>query len=269
MPQALIGPDLLPLKPYASFVLSALVKARAFHILPCSELRPYAPSVLPREIFVEDGQQAAVLAALAGESSESKTSRPPKKKGRPSKREKMKKAREACVSLEKYLDKNTVTLLPEPTWPEHPTAGSSVTALDTTKTTHILVAHPPTTTRDNYRSQKAQLLDVLVNHTPATAAASHISEHSGGRQMIERANEAVLARLQMIDEIAAERGLEVGGEGGEKTGLARVQRAVRNLYASGNDDQRGGILGLLEGAGLDPDVGEADGDPSAQLRGEI
>lgn len=36
----------------------------------------------------------------------------------------------------------------------------------------------------------------------------------------------VLKRLQKVDAKAAEHGLEVGGVGGEITGLARVERAV-------------------------------------------
>lgn len=52
----------------------------------------------------------------------------------------------------------------------------------------------------------------------------------------------VLKRLQKVDAKAAEHGLEVGGVGGEITGLARVERAVL-------DDTIGGILGLSEGSG--------------------
>ena len=47
--------------------------------------------------------------------------------------------------------------------------------------------------------------------------------------------------------MAAEKGLEVGGEGGEKTGLKRVERAVDELRQRNGSS---GILGLLEGAGL-------------------
>ena len=49
--------------------------------------------------------------------------------------------------------------------------------------------------------------------------------------------------MRRIDRMAAERGLEVGGEGGERTGLARVEKAVTS--------HGGGLLNLLEGAGLD------------------
>lgn len=260
LPFSLSTTTLLPLQPYATYVLTALINAQAFHILPHSELCPYNPSVLPREIFVEDGQESAVLAALGGEVNTTSTaSRPPKKKGRPSKREKLKKAKEALVALEKYVYKNTVTLLPDPTWPEHPVAGSSNTGPGPPQTTHILVAHPPSSTRDNYRVQKDQLLDLLYHDSmsgPLTALSdTRPSDANVGQRALGRANDAILARLRMIDEIVAEKGLEVGGEGGEMTGLARVERAVRHLNASGHQVHRGGVLGLLDGAGLDAEWG--------------
>jgi hypothetical protein len=69
-------------------------------------------------------------------------------------------------------------------------------------------------------------------------------ESGEGAQALERANFAVLGRLKRIDAMAAEKGLEVGGEGGESTGLGRVERAVGEL-AQGKP----GMLGLTEGAG--------------------
>ncbi|OSX67483.1 hypothetical protein POSPLADRAFT_1128051 [Postia placenta MAD-698-R-SB12] len=237
--ETLADPALLPLQPYAEFVLSALIDAQA---------------VLPREIFVEDGHESAVYAALTGEAAASQPIRPPKKKGRPSKRDRVKKAKDALIALEKYADINTVSLVPQPPWPVHSMAGPSSAALDPTDTTHILVAHPPMTTRHNYQVQKDQLLDALYSRS-ADSLGLDSSEETVGRIALERANEAVLARLKLIDEMAAEKGLEVGGEGGEKTGLTRVASAVRQVYSSGTtDSQRGGVLGLLEGAGLALDI---------------
>jgi len=65
---------------------------------------------------------------------------------------------------------------------------------------------------------------------------------------------AVLARLKRIDAMAAAKGLEVGGEGGDRTGLVRVERAVEELE-NRPDGRRGGILGLLEGGGLEAEEG--------------
>jgi hypothetical protein len=79
--------------------------------------------------------------------------------------------------------------------------------------------------------QKARVLGALLER-----------EECGGVEALERANLEVLGRLKKIDAMAAERGMEVGGEGGELTGLGRVERAA----AEGGI----GILGLSQGAGL-------------------
>ncbi|CCM05197.1 uncharacterized protein FIBRA_07406 [Fibroporia radiculosa] len=250
MPHHISEVELRPLRGYVNHTLKVLLDARAFHILPHSSLRPYNPSVLPREIFIPEGQESAVFAALTGVPSMSQNSRLPKKKGRPSKREKMKKAKDALIALEKYVDKNTVPLLPEPPW--HMGAGGGAMLSDSQQTTHILVANPPIASRDNYRVHKGQLLDELVPKSQIPSAESFAtSETNLGQQAVQRANEAVLERLKIIDEMAAERGLEVGGEGGEKTGLARVERAVRQMHQIGMVAQRGGILALLDGAGIE------------------
>jgi hypothetical protein len=73
-------------------------------------------------------------------------------------------------------------------------------------------------------------------------------EREEGMEALERANMAVLGRLKRIDAIAAEKGMEVGGEGGELTGLGRVERAAGELGKAGQG--KGGILNLTEGAGL-------------------
>ncbi|KZT06002.1 uncharacterized protein LAESUDRAFT_654559 [Laetiporus sulphureus 93-53] len=259
LPQKLNSPDLLLLQPHARYVLTSLLNANAFHILPHSDLRPYNPSNLPREIFVEDGQESAVLAALAGETATAQGSRPPKKKGRPSKREKLKRAKDALVSLDKFIDKNTLVSTPEPSL-QHSSrvlGSSGSCTVDHQETTHVMVTNPPIATRDNYRAAKFQLLHMLDPslYDSASGEASQSVSQSIGRQALERTNEAVLARLKMIDQLAAERGLEVGGEGGEKTGFERVERAVQQLHATGVEGHHAGILNLLEGAGLDTGTG--------------
>ncbi|KAH9937044.1 uncharacterized protein B0H18DRAFT_1081338 [Fomitopsis serialis] len=239
LPSSLTDPELLPLQPYAIYVLKTLEDAKAFHILPQAGLRPYTPSVLPRELFVTEEQESAIMAALGGSASTPGASGVSKKKGRPSRRDKQKKAKDALAALEKYLEKNTTTLALEAT----PTSQSA--AADRPHTTHRMVAHPPSTTREQYRLHKVEALEWLDANDEPTR------DVNAGREALQRANEAVLARLKMIDEMAAEQGLEVGGEGGEKTGLARVERAVHELLSSGSSTGSVGILGLLEGAGLD------------------
>lgn len=219
-----------PLRPYATFVLSKLLDAQVFHILPESSLRPHNPAILPREFFVRDDADAASVMAISEQSDAAgpSTKPPPKKKGRPSKRDKAKKAKDALAVLDKWLEKNTFT------YPVPPTADPEEAQIP--KKTHALIANPPVTTHSNYAVQKTALLEQLTS--PCTADV--------GIPALARANEAVLARLKRIDEMAAEQGLEVGGEGGDMTGLVRVEKAVEELR---NGKSKGGILNLLEGAG--------------------
>ena len=163
-------------------MLETLLSAQAFHILPKTSLRAQNPSDIPRERFVEDSSEAA-----------SETTA--KKKGRPSKRDKARKAKDAVAALDRWLDKNTYTY-PD-TVPE-PGVGSTAP-----KTTHTLISHPPEASRAIYSLEKTRLLNAIdPPREPGTAL-----EHDA----LARANDAVLARLKKIDEMAAESGLEVGG----------------------------------------------------------
>lgn len=240
VPTSLSEPSLRPLQPYATHVLSTLLDSQAFHILPESSLRPQNPSVLPREYFIpDDADPAAVLPAEATAAS-SNPAKSVKKKGRPSKRDKAKRAKDAVTALDRWLDKNTYT------YPSLDGLGLQ-SPEDEARTTHVLIAHRPVTLQQNYISQKAQLLDVLEQMTISSGAdGAGPSAASTGRDALLRANEAILMRLRKIDEMAAEQGLEVGGEGGDMTGLARVEKAVTDLREGRS---RGGVLNLLEGAG--------------------
>ncbi|KAH9039939.1 hypothetical protein EDB84DRAFT_1477074 [Lactarius hengduanensis] len=231
-------PKVVPpaLGPYASQVLSALINARVFYILPVSRLEPYNPRTLPREVFVEDEEEMAERTESAPLSeteqdhpvSGASTTRagkvPPKKKGRPSKRDMAKKTKDAVAGLGRWLER---------TEPAGGTAGGGAGPSRARGHTLRPQEHAPTVSRANYRAQKERVLSALLE------------EESGeGTQALERANLAVLGRLKRIDAIAAEKGMEVGGEGGESTGLGRVERAVAELGQG-----KPGILGLTEGAG--------------------
>ena len=248
LPQTLTA-HLTPLQAHTIYVLSALVKAQAFYILPASALYPFNPRELPREIFVQDGYELSTPVDEQGQGSGSAIvpEIPSKKKGRPTKRDKKKKALQALHQVDKWLEKNTVTI--------HPPSGASNPAFRAMEhatpppapiTTHVLMSHPPTTTLNNYRAQKSQLLDEISTDTGlSTPETGKVS----AQEALHRANAAVLARMKKLDQMAAEKGLEVGGEGGERTGLGRVEKAVGELRQA-LDGPRGGILGLLEGGGL-------------------
>jgi hypothetical protein len=226
LPDVLDTNFLRPLRLHVIYVLSALHKAQFFHILPPSNLFPFSPRELPREQFISDfadgnGQVAAATNA-------------PKKKGRPSKHDKVKKSRDAAIALDKWLDKTAYTYQP-------PQAINDVAPQAIT--THILLSHPPSTTRNNYRAKKSELLEKIEPDYP------YVTEGKG-RAALEQANRGVVSRLRKIDEEAAAKGMEIGGEGGERTGLRRVERAADELGKHGSVGGRGGLLGLLEGAGI-------------------
>ncbi|KAI9445333.1 hypothetical protein H4582DRAFT_1914710 [Lactarius indigo] len=228
-------PKVVPsaLAPYASQVLSALINARVFYILPLSRLEPYNPRTLPREVYVEDEEETPERTEsiplseteqdqlVSGASTTQAGKAPPKKKGRPSKRDMAKKTKDAVAGLGRWLERT------------EPVAGEGVGP--SRARGHVLRPqdHAPTVSRTNYRGQKERVLSALLE-----------GESGEGAQALERANLAVLGRLKKIDAMAAEKGMEVGGEGGESTGLGRVERAVAEL-AQG----KSGILGLTEGAG--------------------
>ncbi|KAI0639515.1 hypothetical protein C8Q77DRAFT_1081655 [Trametes polyzona] len=238
LPAALDEPNLRPLKPYVSHVLSTMLEARAFLILPHSSLKAENPSKLPREIVVRDEQEALNSIALQ----EQGAAAPPKKKGRPSKRDKIRKAREALTSLEKYVDRTYVALPENPSQPQ-PYLDPTGQNIQPVQTGHSLFAQAPLGSLGNYVARKNELLSTLLSDAPDGPQDA----------ALRRANEAVLARLKQIDEMAAEKGLEVGGEGGDKTGLARVEKAVDELRKGEGVGAVGGILSLLDGAGMEPE----------------
>lgn len=210
-----------PTIPQTIYVLSKLLESGAFYILPSSELYATNPQQLPREVFIRDDEEVG--------------SNTTKKIGRPSKRDKQKRARDALAALDRWLDKSS-----------HVYQQQQPNNRATTSTTHIMISQPPITSRNAYRFQKSYLLDSLDAFRSPDA-----NDEMEGQNALVRANEAVLTRLKEIDEMAASQGMEVGGEGGEKTGLARVERAVAGLKSGGgNNEKRGGILSLLEGSGL-------------------
>ena len=183
-------------------MLSQLVNSEVFYILPSSDLELYK---LPREIFVPDREEEEVVAEGPATT---------RKRGRPSKRDKQKQANQATASLETWLRQQQSCLLDSDT---------SELRRDDSDQTPL----PVSSSRSAYLVQKRVMLNALVR-----------GEY--GREALKSANEAVLRRLREIDEMAARQGLEVGGEGGEKTGLARIEKVVGEI-----DEGRGGILDMV------------------------
>jgi len=136
-----------------------------------------------------------------------------KKKGRPSKRDKALKNQAALTSLDKWLE------------------GSSVPDGQRTST-HFLLANPPAESLREYQTEKANLLSAL---NPVEGSPGHAALLATNRQ--------VLDRLRQVQELSQTD--EVVGDGA--AGMTRVERAVEEL--SNSTINRGGLLGLLEGAG--------------------
>lgn len=184
-------------------VLSQLINSEAFYILPSSDLEPCK---LPREIFVPDREEEEVVGDASATA---------RKRGRPSRRDRQKRANQAAAALETWVRQ------------EQACPGSDTPELHSDDHDQVLV--PILSSRAAYLVQKRVTLDVLTRD-------------GSGREVLRAANEAVLRRLREIDEMAASQGLEVGGEGGEKTGLARIEKVVGEM-----EEGSGGILEMVGG----------------------
>lgn len=90
---ALDGELLLPIRPHVVYVQSNLLQVQAFQILPHAEMYPLNPRALPREVVAEDAEVTPASTAQGR-----------KKKGRPSKRERIKKTRDSLVTLERWCE---------------------------------------------------------------------------------------------------------------------------------------------------------------------
>ncbi|KAF9502504.1 hypothetical protein BDN71DRAFT_1500621 [Pleurotus eryngii] len=206
MPTFFVTQQLSPLQPYVTYVIQKLMKDEVFDILPTSELHPLNPRVLPREYYQAVGTLPSVILASK------------RKSGRPSKHEKASKAQDALDKLDKWLADTSYTP------PAHAES-----------TTHQLLSTDPVASRLEYQKDKSELLKELTVPSPSNEA---------GQSALEHANQFVLMRVRKLEEDAKKRGLEVGGEGGHLTTLARVEKAAAEINKGG-----GGILGLSNGAG--------------------
>ncbi|KAK0506277.1 hypothetical protein EDD18DRAFT_1122743, partial [Armillaria luteobubalina] len=196
IPDTLTAAELEPFKPAVLRILKTFVTSENFHILPASGLGCQNPRTLPREIVVPD--------VLDEEG--------PKRKGRPTKGDRVKRSKVALDNLDQWMQK---TSLP----------GSSDLGAK-----HHLITHPPAEpTLLQYEMRKEMLLHAL-------------DKDPEGKAHINEANEEVFNRLKLSEELADS---EVEPDSGPP-GLRRVQRAMKEKDREG---RRGGLLGLLEGAG--------------------
>lgn len=153
---------------------------------------------MPRELIVQD------------------TSDAPKKKGRPSKADRLRKTQAAVEELDRWLQNTGAP------------AGSETT-------THKLLLQDPTSVLEHYSELKTHLLDELEDDSDGVAA-------------ITEANKQVYYRLKKAAELneTEETGTDNVNDAGP--GMPRVERAIIQ-GDSPSGGPRGGLLGLLEGAG--------------------
>lgn len=206
----------------------SLTSQQAFAILPYSLLCAQNPRLLPRELI-----QLDVPDGLVEDHSASK------KTGRPSKCEKTQKSRLAVNALNNWTETNAIPARSIVKDPAGAPSADDITEGDfvlfdhngqrSDPLTHKLLSERPMESLHDYRAKK----DVLVTGLC-------------GSELLPHANQKVLTRLKEIDALAAEQGLEVGGEGGDRSGLERVEKAVSSLGTG-----KKGLLGLLEGEGLE------------------
>ncbi|KAG6832270.1 hypothetical protein H0H92_003503 [Tricholoma furcatifolium] len=213
LPNSMNADHLQSLQRYVSYILSALLKDAVFTIIPSSDAGPLNPRDLPREIFVEEG--AFVSVDLNA----------PKKKGRPTRREKSKKAKLGLDNLDKWL-------LDAP-------------PLSSTTSTGSPDLHSPLgSTLRHYQTQKARILGYIDQQAAHTSSSFHTS------MAIQKSNDFVLERLKAAEGLfSTELSLT---HDNEMVGLTRVERAVKELSETRGLGKEGGALNLLDGAGRVP-----------------
>ncbi|KAF8640869.1 hypothetical protein AX17_000517 [Amanita inopinata Kibby_2008] len=189
LPSLLTTPDLLPLQPYTTTVLAALLKDDVFYITPCTTLHADNPRQLPRERILDDATYVSPKMDK-------------RKRGRPLKHDKAKKKKTALNQLQGWLEATSHNPLP-----------SSGDATARIESTHILLANPPETTLNDYRCQKSRLLDAL---SPARGPSGE------GHDAIRGAGEIVLGRLRRVKELLPD------ATPSELTGLERAEAVLRD-----------------------------------------
>lgn len=209
LPNLFNADDLVPLKPAVSHILSTLMKDQIFHLLPSSNLGPLNPRNLPREISINDAFALPI------------DPNAPKKKGRPTKRDKARKTRSALDSLGKWLDKTT-------DFPAYD-APTSITEYD-----YTTMAYPSSLRQ--YQIEKSRLLESIKSD-------SH-PESSRAQLVVEQANRFVLDRLKLANQLESVPGLLSSTE---NANVARVECAVTELSHAAGNRWGGGALSLLGG----------------------
>ncbi|KAJ3967625.1 hypothetical protein EV361DRAFT_1028273 [Lentinula raphanica] len=214
LPKALTSEMLAPLRPYVTHVLQTLVDSETFYIIPSSDLGAFNPRPLPRELYVDSITSEAALQKS-------------KKAGRPSRRDKAKKAKAALDGIDKWMHKTSVPI-PSANGGNHgSTLGDS--------TMHYLLAQPPAQTLHDYQAHKADMMRA-IEFPPANPYNVHFA--------MEQVSFEVLERLRQLQETEIPK---TKTDAPTFAGRERAERAVREMREQGG----AGLLGLLEGSGIE------------------
>ncbi|KAG5653350.1 hypothetical protein H0H81_000972 [Sphagnurus paluster] len=218
LPDSLAANHLQPLQPIARLIIHVFSRDNVFFIIPNSDLGALKPRELPREIFVDEGNILPLDPAA------------PKKRGRPTKRDRAKKARLAIDDLDRWI-KDTATLSTSP----------STSTLVLPPTSDSIADDPLLSTLQRYHDEKTQILNSIDNQSEPTTLSSHIGT------VVNKANKFVLERLKAAEGLFTLDRVLVNSS--ERAGVARVERAVNELGNLTPLGRNGGALSLLEGAG--------------------
>ncbi|KAK1228642.1 hypothetical protein PQX77_008236 [Marasmius sp. AFHP31] len=185
LPTVMNSDHLKPLKPSVCYLLDQLVKSETFFILPNSESGPQNPRSLPREVYLD--QNTISIVGASTDSGESK-------KGRPTKRDKVKKAKAALEGIDKWIHKTSQPQSNE----------------------HYLLAQPPQGSLAQYQDSKELLLSAMeLIDVPDRRGAITNSSH----EVLERVKQA----QELID--SEERSSKMV-DSSQSTGVDRLQAEI-------------------------------------------
>uniref|UniRef100_A0A0W0FGF9 Uncharacterized protein n=1 Tax=Moniliophthora roreri TaxID=221103 RepID=A0A0W0FGF9_MONRR len=160
LPSSLTSEALLPLQPSVTYILDNMVKSDVFYILPSSELGPLNPRSLPRELYLDE-MMLAHNATTEPDGSGAK-------RGRPTRRDKIKKAKIAGEHLERWM---------------HKTSEQDVNGREA----HYLLSQAPQASLAEYQNAKDKFLEAMdaISDPDPTQALVHAS-----REVLERVKQA-------------------------------------------------------------------------------
>lgn len=206
-PGTTLNADFLsPLQMEIAGIIKRLRDENVFQLQPSSISYSQNPRALPRE-------------KLSSESDAASGNLPVKKRGRPSRRDKVTRSKAALTDLEQRLQSTEL--------------GSSIlNSQQPSAQSDSSLTNPTTISLRHYQASKESLLNDLQRYPES------------GRSALERANQNVLERLKKTEQLA---GTQRQTGSTSVAGIGRIERAVAEISADSTDSA--GLLHLLEGAG--------------------